>query len=867
MRKAVTLLVLLLASSVLSAQIVIQGSVRDEEGVAIPGAVVSLTQRDKTLGYGTTGKEGRYRLSVPGGSGEATVVFNHLTYEKLEVQINLESRNLDVILRERSDTLREVTVTAPVVKLRGDTLSFWLPALAAREDYTLEDAMRRIPGIEVDKDGRISYQGRAISHFYIDGVDVLGGKYTLATRGIPAKMVDQVEVLDNHHSVKMERKTARTNDVALNIKLNKDAKIKPTGSSEARAGWGDEGFLGRLGGSLMRFGGKDQAILSAKVGNDAQFAQSETSDYFSSNRISGKASSLAGSISGSSPPLDARYYLRPMDGYVSLDASRKQSEDVRLRLNTHYAYSFGTYEYSTRSDYYAGDNIVTLRERFNPSSTLHVPSIGLDYQLNSDDRYINEKFRATANFVKNAMDTDRDGESLDQSSGSKVIRLRNSLDWRKLIGDRRVYLANTVEWTAMPSVQYSFEGLGKEGWQNGSSHNLKVNQRASFSRDWHRVSVSLPLDVTLDYDRIDSDMETGDTTGPCREVLAARGSLAGVSGSVLFSPAVMWQSRSKRLQANFFLDVGGRGLLVRERLAGTVDKRLLPVLDPRLSLDWTATARSEFRLTAASSRTTGDIMDFLRSPVLTSYRGVQERPGILRDGRSDRVSLNYDWKRPIELWFFHSDVSGTRNSVNLRSSQTVYSDQIWTSSIPEPVSSDALTLSGTLSKRFQKTSTKLLVGARTGWSRNSITQQGQAIDYKGDNLRFNWEASTAPWKWVSLSYKGDWSRTGSAYLEGRSSFVTKTHEGTLSVFPSTGLRVYLNADYIHTQIAEDRFKEMTLGRAGVEWSKGKVRASFQVHNLFDTKSYAYSIFTGLDTFSYDFALRGREFLFSVTYTL
>ena len=81
------------------------------------------------------------------------------------------------------------------------------------------------------------------------------------------------------------------------------------------------------------------------------------------------------------------------------------------------------------------------------------------------------------------------------------------------------------------------------------------------------------------------------------------------------------------------------------------------------------------------------------------------------------------------------------------------------------------------------------------------------------------------------------------------------------------LRVYFNTDYIRTQITEDQFKNMTLGQAGIEWNKGKFRYSLLVHNIFDTRSYAYSIFTGLDTFSYDFALRGREILFCITYTL
>lgn len=252
---------------------------------------------------------------------------------------------------------------------------------------------------------------------------------------------------------------------------------------------------------------------------------------------------------------------------------------------------------------------------------------------------------------------------------------------------------------------------------------------------------------------------------------------------------------------------------------------------------------------------------------MSSYRSIRQNPGILRDGRNSRISLAYDWKRPIELWFFHSDITASRNKTNLRSSQMVETDQIWITSIPEPVSSDGLTFSGSLSKRFQQTSTKLMVGIRAGSNRNSITQQGRAINYKGDNLRLNWEASTAPWKWISLSYKGYWSRNGSSYLGNRTAFVTQTHSGTLSLFPVAALRVYFNTDYIRTQISEDQFKNMALGQAGIEWNKGKLRYSLLVHNVFDTRSYAYSIFTGLDTFSYDFALRGREILLSITYTL
>ena len=104
-------------------------------------------------------------------------------------------------------------------------------------------------------------------------------------------------------------------------------------------------------------------------------------------------------------------------------------------------------------------------------------------------------------------------------------------------------------------------------------------------------------------------------------------------------------------------------------------------------------------------------------------------------------------------------------------------------------------------------------------------------------------------------------------MGNRSAFVTQTHAGTLSVFPVTALRVYFDTDFIRTQIAGDLFKNMALGQAGIEWNKNKVRYKLMVHNIFDTRNYAYSFFTGLDTFSYDYALRGREILFSITYTI
>ena len=89
--------------------------------------------------------------------------------------------------------------------------------------------------MDVSQNGGISYMGKPISQFNIEGMDLLGGKYNLATRNIPADYVTNVEIVRNHHSRRVE-KDVPSNEVSMNIKLSNKAKFKPFGQEEAGAG-------------------------------------------------------------------------------------------------------------------------------------------------------------------------------------------------------------------------------------------------------------------------------------------------------------------------------------------------------------------------------------------------------------------------------------------------------------------------------------------------------------------------------------------------------------------------------------------------------------------------------------------------------
>lgn len=92
------------------------------------------------------------------------------------------SQRQDFVLTGKGIQLKEVSVRAPKISQRNDTLSYLVSAFADQSDRSIGDVLKKMPGIEVDESGNISYNGKAISHFYVEGMDLLQGRYGLGSR-------------------------------------------------------------------------------------------------------------------------------------------------------------------------------------------------------------------------------------------------------------------------------------------------------------------------------------------------------------------------------------------------------------------------------------------------------------------------------------------------------------------------------------------------------------------------------------------------------------------------------------------------------------------------------------------------------------
>lgn len=138
----------------------VSGTVKDLQQKPVHDVIVKVTSGKTTLAFGTTNRQGVYALSYDQSKvkGEAVLTFSHISYEKEEVTLTGDKRKRteDAILIPKAIALKEVTVKADPLRLRGDTLSYNLASFLGKGDVTLEDGLKRLPGISVSDNGAIS---------------------------------------------------------------------------------------------------------------------------------------------------------------------------------------------------------------------------------------------------------------------------------------------------------------------------------------------------------------------------------------------------------------------------------------------------------------------------------------------------------------------------------------------------------------------------------------------------------------------------------------------------------------------------------------------------------------------------------------
>lgn len=184
----------------------IDGVVKTESGDFVPHAsvyVTKLRQPNRILASTQSNSRGEYNIRLQGVQEDSVELHaTGISIEACSIKCKNVSQHVDIIAGERVQQLKDVVIKAPKIYLQGDTINYRVSAFQQRNDLSIGQVLKRLPGITVSDIGQISYKGLPIKNFYIEGLDLMKGKYGIATNNIDPNSISTVQVLENHQDIK-----------------------------------------------------------------------------------------------------------------------------------------------------------------------------------------------------------------------------------------------------------------------------------------------------------------------------------------------------------------------------------------------------------------------------------------------------------------------------------------------------------------------------------------------------------------------------------------------------------------------------------------------------------------------------------------
>jgi len=233
----------------------IKGKLADSSSTQKPAnAVIAiLNQKDSTLvTFSRSDKNGNFQISNL-DSGHYVVLITYPKYGDFVDHIELRpNENMDlktVYLTQKAKLLQEIVIKQAAMRLKGDTTEYNADSYEVKPNATVEDLLKQLPGIQVDKDGKITAQGQQVQKVLVDGDEFFSDDPTVATRNLRADAVSKVQVFDKKSDQAEftgidDGNTTKT----LNLKLKDNAK---------------HGYFGKLSAGVSDKYYNGQALINA----------------------------------------------------------------------------------------------------------------------------------------------------------------------------------------------------------------------------------------------------------------------------------------------------------------------------------------------------------------------------------------------------------------------------------------------------------------------------------------------------------------------------------------------------------------------------------------------------------------------------
>ena len=843
-----------------------KGAVKTEQGFFVPYANVYITklrQKAKVLASTQCNSKGEYQINLQNFQTDSVEL--HVTGINIEPFV-LKCKNIsqrrDIIVAERVQQMKDVVIKAPRITTQGDTINYRVSAFQQQNDLSIGQVLKRLPGITVSDIGQISYKGVPIKNFYIEGLDLMKGKYGIATNNIDPNSISTVQIMENHQDIKALKDLKPEERASINLKLKNGVKGIFNLIATLGVGYDDKRLWDNE--LIATYFKRNSQLLATYKGNNTGNDLENELRSFDDDGIRYKTSTLSEIETASTPNIGKRHYFFNQSHAGTVNYVSRIGSENELGFNFSLLNDRDERSTDYKSVTYLPDGTSNLVKQKTNSLTHQTVGYGtFTYMLNSKSRYLKDQIKAEFIHQDGSSSTQM-AEFINQKSKLKNLYLNNSLHFtNRTAGNRGVDFFSKINFERRPHNLFASTNLfpqvvtGDDVFQDVVRSNLSTENRLDLLSAivLGKLSIHPTAHLNFSKDKLTSVLQTYNND------LALNTIDAGIGITAFY--------KLNSTYCELFLTGAYRLYdLKNNQVDLTTDKHRF-VVEPHLSIRYAINNNHELRLKSSLAYSSPAIENLYDNYILNSYRQLSiYQSHDLYQANVFATSLSYDYRNILSMWFAGLDMGFTHYSPNVLYGASYQGEKELIISRPTNEAADSYTVSLRSSKGWDWAKTKLSVNATYKHLDSPLLIQDQIVRYLSYSSHLSMSLYAMPLHWMAIDYSNSWYIIKSRMKLGSSVPTQNTFKSKLAFnfFMAKALSLNMNFAYYYNN-RNEKDKSFILSNADASYAIKRWNFTLVVDNLWNQKQYINSFSTELQENTTIYRIRPRSVLLKVRYRI
>lgn len=740
----------------------ISGTVTDTTKQPLFGASIAiLNEQGLVIVFTSTKKDGNFIL--PYFDKGIWINVSYVGYKSQKIKIDSLKSYYNFKLITETKVLEEVVVkNRPSVNLNGDTSTFLVRNFSSKEDRTIADVLKRLPSLEIAEDGTIYHNGKKIENLYIEGDDVVDGRYSMATKVIKKELIKSVEIISHHQPIKVLKDKVFTDKIAINLVLQDENSLKLSATSNFGVGIPEQKEASIAPIILS----KKLKLISRAAYNNAGLDYSiETKQLGVSNfidNISSQQKNIDLSLNSVSPPdIPLNYYYFNNSKFFTLNTLYKKKSDIQLKWNGTFYSDINRFNYNGSTFVYLNNDTIAYTDRQLVINNPLTFNSAFNIMINKTKYFLNNSTKVSLNKGTHEGLIEFNGNNFSQLLNKNEKQFSNDFNWIPSIKNKGIAEFRILSTYGLNNQQLS---INKDYYfdinpQRGYFDTIK--QIISSPTWFHNayISYKIPSEKFLQeykfgYKYLKEELKSNLTFFKNANIFPFVNDFGNdaffINSTAYFS--AHYQINNQKIRTDIQLPISLQLIKSKQPLYSIDKSNQTLLLLPNLNFTYNFDNEKYLQATYQLQNNFGDISTSYEGAILLNYRSLQAYSQMFQQQKVHKANLMYSHQKSIKLFYSNFGISYDYTISNTILSDSFSNNINHTIFIPHPNTRVSVSLYSGISQYIFELKTKvgIKIQQQSSFTEQFINNTLLGIQFK--NLYLNMSIDKNIAKIINLNY-------------------------------------------------------------------------------------------------------------------